>query len=63
MIDIEVDKLTNSYIKEPIDVDLVVAPIPLTSEDKTIISACIAAYKKKKRTPRKKTVSTVLEIL
>ena len=42
------------YIKEPIDVDLVVAPIPLTSEDKAIISACIAAYKKKKRTPRKK---------
>ena len=51
------------YIKEPIDVDLVVAPIPLTSEDKAIISACIAAYKKKKRTPRKKVVATILEVV
>ncbi len=49
------------YIKEPIDVDLVVASIPLTSEDKTIISACIAAYKKKKRTPRKKVAANILE--
>jgi hypothetical protein len=33
------------YIKEPLDVDLVIAPSVVTEEDFATISAAIAAYK------------------
>ena len=34
-----------AHLKEPAGVDLVVAPTPLTDQDRQLISAAIAAYK------------------
>lgn len=34
-----------AHIKEPIGIDLIVKPMPLTQEDRQAISAIIASYK------------------
>jgi hypothetical protein len=41
------------YIKEPLDVDLVVVPMPLSEEDKAMIHNLIANYKRTRKIPRK----------
>jgi hypothetical protein len=43
-----------AYIKEPLNIDLVVAPTRLTEADKAMISACVAEYKKTSKKPKKK---------
>ena len=54
-IDIEIDKLTNSIenimglIIEPLDVDFVVDPRPLTEKEKKMISDFIKADKEKRK--------------
>jgi hypothetical protein len=54
MIDIEIDKiLLMGYIKEPLDVDLVIAPSVVTEEDFAAISAAIADYKAAKNKKQK----------
>ena len=40
------------YIKEPIGVDLVVSPIPLSIKDRQEISDIISVYKKTGETPQ-----------
>jgi hypothetical protein len=51
MIDIEIDKiLLMGYIKEPLDVDLVIAPSVVTEEDFAAIADYKAAKNKKQKT-------------
>lgn len=40
------------YIKEPEGIDLMLSPIPLTEDDKKLISEMIAEYKKTKKIPK-----------
>ncbi len=60
-IGVEVDGLTNSilntgsrYIKEPDGIDLNIAPIALSEEDRQALSAVIAQYKRTKEVPKSK---------
>jgi len=40
------------YIKEPEGIDLALSPIPLTEDDKKLISEIIAEYRKTKKIPK-----------
>ena len=42
------------HIKEPVGVDLVVVPMPLSAEDRQTLSAVIAQYKLTKEVPKSK---------
>jgi len=60
-IGVEVDGLTNSilhtvsgYIKEPDGIDLNIAPMDLSEEDRQVLSAVIAQYKRTKEVPASK---------
>ncbi len=43
------------HIKEPVGIDLVVAPMPLSEEDRQTVSAVIEQYKQTKEVPKSNT--------